>query len=62
MSKVHPVFHISMLRKYVSKSTHILPVQDVSVGEDITYQEELMAIVDRQIHKLRNKVMAMVKV
>ena len=37
MSRVHLVFHISMLGRYVSKPTHILPVQDVSVGEDITY-------------------------
>ena len=62
MSQVHPVFHISMLRRYVSKPTHILPVQDVNVEEDITYREELMAIVDRQVRRLRNKEIAMVKV
>ena len=62
MSQVHPMFYISMLWRYVSKPTHILPVQDVSVGEDITYREELVAIMDRQIHKLRNKAIAMVKV
>ena len=26
MSQVHPVFHVSMLRKYVSDPMHILPV------------------------------------
>ena len=50
-----------MLRKYVSRPTHILSVQDVSVGEDITYKE-LVAIIDRQIHRLRNKDIGMVKV
>ena len=62
MSQVHPVFHISMLQMYVSKPAHILPVQDVNVEEDITYREEPVAIVDRQIRRLRNKEIAMVKV
>ena len=26
MSQVHPVFHVSLLRQYVSDSTHVLPV------------------------------------
>ena len=37
MSQVHPVFHVCMLQKYVSNPTHILLVQDINVGEDITY-------------------------
>ena len=41
---------------------HILPVQDVSVGEDITYGEEHVAIVDRETKRLRNKDITMVKV
>ena len=41
---------------------HILPVQDVSVGEDITYGEEPIAIIDRETRRLRNKDIAMVKV
>ena len=62
MSQVHPVFHVSMLRKYVSNPTHILPVQDVNVGEDITYREEPVAIVGRETRRLRNKEITMVKV
>ena len=62
MSQVHPVFNVSILRKYVSDPTHILPVQDVSVGEDITYREEPVAIVGRETRRLRNKEITMVKV
>ena len=62
MSQVHPVFHVSMLRKYVFDPTHVLPAQDVNVGEDITYGEELVAIVDRETRRLRNKDITMVKV
>ena len=62
MSQVHPVFHVSMLRRYIFDPTHILSIQDVSVGEDISYREELVAIVGREIRRLRNKEITMVKV
>ena len=51
-----------MFRKYVSDPMHILPVQDVSVGEDITYREEPIAIIGRETRRLRNKEITMVKV
>ena len=59
---VHPVFHISMLRKYVPHPSHILQTQEIEVDKDLSYEEVPVAIVDRQIRKLRNKEMAMVKV
>ena len=62
MSQVHLVFHVFMLRKYVSNSTHILSVQDVRIGEDIAYREEPVASVDRETRRLRNKDITMVKV
>ena len=61
-SQVHPMFHVSMLRKYVSDPTHILLVQDVSVREDSTYREEPVAIVGRETKRLRNKEITIVKV
>ena len=51
-----------MLRKYASDATHILLVQDVSVGEDITYGEEPVAIVDKETRRLINKDITMVNV
>ena len=47
MSQVHPVFHISLLRKYVADLTHVLPVQEVALKEDLSYVEHPVAIVDR---------------
>ena len=41
---------------------HILPIQDVSVGQDITYREELVANIDRETKRLRNKDITMVKI
>ena len=59
---VHPVFHISMLRKYVPHPSYILQTQEIEVHKDLSYEEVPLAIVDRQIRKLRNKEIAMVKV
>ena len=39
-SKLHDVFHVSMLRKYRSDESHILPVQEIQVQEDFSYNEE----------------------
>ena len=62
MSQVHQVFHISMLRKYISDPSHVLQPQSVELNEDLTFEEEPVAIVDYQVHQLRSKVIPMVKV
>ena len=59
---VHPVFHISMLRKYVPHPSHILQTREIEVDKDLSYEEVPVAIVDRQTRKLRIKEIAMVKV
>ncbi|XP_048229059.1 uncharacterized protein LOC125369832 [Ricinus communis] len=61
-SHVHPVFHISMLRKYISDPSHVLQPQNVGVGEDLTYEEQPVRIVDTQVRQLRSKIIPMVKV
>ena len=49
LAKLHDVFHVSMLWRYRSDTSHILPVQDVQVQEDFTFDEEPKAILDREI-------------
>ena len=62
MSKVHPVFHVSMLSKYISDPSHVLQPQSVELNEDLTFKEEPVAIVDYQVRQLRSKVIPMVNV
>ncbi|CAN4099447.1 unnamed protein product [Withania somnifera] len=62
LSTVHPVFHVSMLRRCIGDPSRITPIEDVQVTEDLTYEEVPIAILDRQVKKLRNKEMASVKV
>ncbi|WMV13525.1 hypothetical protein MTR67_006910 [Solanum verrucosum] len=61
LSSVHPVFHVSMLRKCIGDPSHITPTEDVQVTGDLTYEEVPIAILDRQVRKLRNKEVASVK-
>jgi len=62
MSLVHPVFHVSMLKKVVGDPTLIVPVETIEDNEDLTYAEIPASIIDRQVRKLRNKEISLVKV
>ena len=62
LTKLHNVFHVSMLQKYHSDESHILPVQDVQVKLDFTYDEEPKAILAHEVKQLRNKQVPLVKV
>ena len=62
LAKLHDVFHVSKLRKYRSDESHILPVQEIQVQEDLSYDEEPKAIMDREVKQLRNKQVPLVKV
>ena len=35
LAKLHDVFHVSILRRYRSYESHILPVQEIQVQEDL---------------------------
>ena len=62
LSVVHPVFHVSMLRKYVPDESHVLSLDFVELGPELTFEEELIAIFDSQVQNLRTKKVASVKV
>ena len=46
LSRIHPVFHVSMLRKYISDPSHVFQHQAVELSKDLTYEEYPMAIMD----------------
>ncbi|XP_070046861.1 uncharacterized protein [Nicotiana tomentosiformis] len=62
MSLVHPMFHVSVLKKIVGDSSLIVPVETIEVNEELTYEEIPISILDRKVRKLRNKEIAFVKV
>ena len=62
LSGVHPVFHISMLRKYLHDPSHVINHEDVQLDESLSYVEHPVAILDRQVRRLRSKDIVSVKV
>ncbi|XP_070042304.1 uncharacterized protein [Nicotiana tomentosiformis] len=61
LSAVHPVFHVSMLRKYHDYPSHVLNFSSVQLGKDLSYVEEPVAFWGMQDRKLRLKNIASVK-
>ncbi|XP_070002444.1 uncharacterized protein [Nicotiana sylvestris] len=62
MSLVHPVFHVSMLKKVVRDPSAIVTVETIEVNEELSYEEFPVTILDRHVRKWRNKEIASVKV
>ncbi|XP_070039805.1 uncharacterized protein [Nicotiana tomentosiformis] len=62
LSGVHPVFHVSMLRKYVGDPSHIYDFSAVQLDGNLTYDVEPVTILDRKVRKLTSKSIASEKV
>ncbi|KAI5350302.1 hypothetical protein L3X38_003193 [Prunus dulcis] len=62
LSRVHDVFHVSMLRKYMSDPSHVLEYQPVELEEDLSYEEQPVQILDRKEQMLRSRSILVVKV
>ena len=62
LAKLHNVFHVSMLRRYRFDESHILPVQEIQVHDDLSYDEEPNVILAREVKQLRNRQVLLVKV
>ncbi|XP_031394177.1 uncharacterized protein LOC116205681 [Punica granatum] len=60
--RIHNMFHVSMLRKYIPDPSHVLSYQPVELNEDLTYEEEPVEILDRKEQVLRTKKIPLVKV
>ena len=62
LDRIHDVFHVSMLQHYRSDPSHVLPIEEIEVRPDLTYEEEPVRILDREIKVLRRKHVPLVKV
>ncbi|WMV07670.1 hypothetical protein MTR67_001055 [Solanum verrucosum] len=62
LAVVHPVFHISMLKKCIGNPTLNLPTEKIRITDNLSYEEIAVKILDRQVCRLRTKDVASVKV
>ncbi|KAA3470401.1 RNA-directed DNA polymerase-like protein [Gossypium australe] len=62
LEKIHDVFHVFMLRCYRLDPSHVIVPSEVEIQPDMTYREEPVNILAREVEQLRNKSIALVKV
>ena len=62
MALVHPVFHVSMLKKCMGDPESILPIEGRGFKDNLSYKEVSVQIHDRKVKKLRNIEVVSVKV
>ena len=62
LEKIHNVFHVSMLRRYRSDLTHVVSSETIELRSNLTYEEELVEILAREVKELRKKRISLVKV
>ncbi|KAL0534123.1 hypothetical protein IC582_028404 [Cucumis melo] len=62
LSTVHDVFHVSMLRKYVPDPSHAVDYEPLEIDENLSYTEQPVEVLSREVKTLRNKEIPLVKV
>ena len=61
LSGVHRVFHVSMLKRYHGDGNQIIRWDSVRLDENLSDEEEPVAILDREVRKLRSREIASIK-
>ncbi|XP_016702029.1 uncharacterized protein [Gossypium hirsutum] len=62
LEQIHGVFHVLMVRPYRSNPTHVVPIEEIEVRPNLTFEEEPVQILDREVKVLRRKSIPLVKV
>ena len=62
LEKIHNFFHVSMLRRYQLDPSHVVSSETIELRPDLTYEEELVEILAREVKELHNKKILLVKV
>ena len=56
LSKIHNVFHVSTLRKYIFDASQVVELELIQIYEDLTYEEVPVQILDVMDKVLRYAV------
>ena len=62
LENIHNVFHASMLKRYSSYPSHVVSLEVIELRPDLTYEENPVEILAREVKELRNKRISLVKV
>ena len=61
LGKIHNVFHVSSLRKYVYDASHVVEIEPIQLNENLAYKEYPIQIVDTMDKVLRIAIVKLVK-
>ena len=53
LSSVHPVFHVSNLKKCLSDETLVIPLEEIEINENLLFIEEPVEIMDREVKRTK---------
>jgi len=59
---VHNVFHVLQMRRYIRDESHVLDYSELELQPDLLYAEQPMAIMDRSVKILKNRIIPLVLV
>ena len=62
LKRMHDVFHVSVLRHYISDPTHVIDMSSLQVSDEGVITVEPLRILERRIRQLRNRLVDQVKV
>lgn len=62
LASVHLLFCVSLLKKFISDTSSIVPLESVGVKEKLSYEKVTFEIQDCQVQKLTNDEVASIKV
>ena len=62
LEKIHDVFHVLMLRRYRSDPSHVVSSETIELRPNLTYEEDPVEILAREVKELWNEKIPLVKV
>ena len=62
LQNVHDTFHVSNLKKCLTDTTLIVPLEEIQVNEKLNFVEEPVEIMDREVKRLKQSRIPIVKV
>ncbi|GKE71539.1 hypothetical protein Tco_1529611, partial [Tanacetum coccineum] len=62
LSRVHSTFHFSNLKKCLADKTLAIPLDEIQINKKLHFIEELVEIMDREVKRLKQNCIPIVKV
>lgn len=62
LASIHPIFHVSMLKKCIGDPESILPIEGLCMKDNLSNEDVSVQILDREVKKSRNKKVVSIKV